>query len=43
MVLAEQGMPGLGLVLATLVGGTLAAGAASDYHGTIAGSSSQES
>ncbi len=28
MVLAERGMPGLGLVLATLVGGTLAAGSA---------------
>ncbi len=28
MVLAEQGMPGLGLVLATLVGGSLAAGSA---------------
>ena len=31
MILAEQGVPPLGLVIATLVGGTLAAGSANAF------------
>jgi protoheme IX farnesyltransferase len=32
MILAEQGVPSLGLIAATLVGGTLAAGSANAFN-----------
>jgi protoheme IX farnesyltransferase len=32
MILAEEGVPSLGLIVATLIGGTLAAGSANAFN-----------